>query len=98
MQAYRGFESLSHRHRSECPAGDETLFAAASCFASSEVAGFRRAGHYGDIPGFAADVGFYPDLGLGIVTLTNTDFGAANPPRDLERTVLADPAIATAHS
>lgn len=63
----------------------------------SDVTGFHRVGHYGDIPGFAADVGYYPDLGLGVVTLTNTDFGDANPPRALERVVLSDPMFVAAH-
>jgi CubicO group peptidase (beta-lactamase class C family) len=54
----------------------------------SAVEGHERVGHYGSIPGFAADMGTFPESGLTIVVLTNTDFSTDNPPRDIERTVL----------
>lgn len=55
----------------------------------SLVDGKRRCGHYGSIPGFGADMGTFPELGLTIVALTNTDFGPKNPPRAIDRAVLA---------
>lgn len=50
--------------------------------------GRARVGHYGTIPGFAADMGTFPELGLTIVVLTNSDLGANNPPRGIDASVL----------
>jgi D-alanyl-D-alanine carboxypeptidase len=54
----------------------------------SVVDGHRRVGHYGSIPGFAADMGTFPDVGLTVIVLTNTDLAAVNPPRGLDHVLL----------
>lgn len=57
-------------------------------FELTQTDGFKRVGHYGAIPGFAADMGTYPSLDLTIVVLTNSDLSSHNPPRQIDRAVL----------
>lgn len=57
-------------------------------FELTHTDGRARVGHYGAIPGFAADMGTYPTLNLTIVVLTNSDLSSDNPPRGIDGAVL----------